>query len=501
MRRALDRVEDTADPYMRVRLYWSMARLAHAEGRESVALDERSQGDRAPAGDRRHVPSRPRTHPRGVHHARARRPRRRRPAPRPGRAVPRHVADAAGPVRDHDAARPSRARSAARPTCAIALATRAVELSGDDAPVDRGVALAALGEALSLTADATGAGDAYAEAVELLEGQGRWRHGGDDRSRLGPHAASGRPRGRGARRARSRRCPRHARDARRRARRALTLELAVRPRGPYSLAPLRAPRKRRDAHVPRRALHGPARRRRTAGARAGLAVARRHRDDPGGVAAGSRAAAVDPRARRRPLRLSARGTRRSDARPCRSHAPRAPPAARRDRGAGAAARVLRPADRGEARPADGADDHPHDLPGRPRAAAPRADDAELAALAPSKLRALGLHTRRGASLVRLCRTIELERLHDVETAGRRGAARARTRPRPVVGRRRLPRKGSAGTTTGSSATSASIKLLRALRGRPVEGWETAELLEPYGEWAGIASMYLLAGHSRGLLAA
>ncbi|MDX6526372.1 MAG: hypothetical protein QOI43_1883, partial [Gaiellales bacterium] len=46
-----------------------------------------------------------------------------------------------------------------------------------------------------------------------------------------------------------------------------------------------------------------------------------------------------------------------------------------------------------------------------------------------------------------------------------------------------------------------VKLLRDLRGRPVEGWETAELLEPYGEWAGIASMYLLAGHSRGLLAA
>jgi 3-methyladenine DNA glycosylase/8-oxoguanine DNA glycosylase len=44
-----------------------------------------------------------------------------------------------------------------------------------------------------------------------------------------------------------------------------------------------------------------------------------------------------------------------------------------------------------------------------------------------------------------------------------------------------------------------IKLLRALRGRRVEGWETAELLEPYGEWAGLASMYMLAGFGRGLL--
>ena len=43
------------------------------------------------------------------------------------------------------------------------------------------------------------------------------------------------------------------------------------------------------------------------------------------------------------------------------------------------------------------------------------------------------------------------------------------------------------------------KLLSAMRGRWVEGWETAELLEPYGEWAGLASVYLLAGHSRGLV--
>lgn len=39
VRRALDRVSETGDPYMRVRLYWSIARLAHTEGRESVALE------------------------------------------------------------------------------------------------------------------------------------------------------------------------------------------------------------------------------------------------------------------------------------------------------------------------------------------------------------------------------------------------------------------------------------------------------------------------------
>jgi transcriptional regulator with XRE-family HTH domain len=38
VKRALDLVQDSGDPYMRVRLYWSMARLAHTQGRESVAL-------------------------------------------------------------------------------------------------------------------------------------------------------------------------------------------------------------------------------------------------------------------------------------------------------------------------------------------------------------------------------------------------------------------------------------------------------------------------------
>jgi 3-methyladenine DNA glycosylase/8-oxoguanine DNA glycosylase len=38
-----------------------------------------------------------------------------------------------------------------------------------------------------------------------------------------------------------------------------------------------------------------------------------------------------------------------------------------------------------------------------------------------------------------------------------------------------------------------VKLLSRLRGRRVEGWETAELLEPYGEWAGLASVYMLSG--------
>ena len=44
-----------------------------------------------------------------------------------------------------------------------------------------------------------------------------------------------------------------------------------------------------------------------------------------------------------------------------------------------------------------------------------------------------------------------------------------------------------------------IKLCTALHGRRAEPEDTAELLARYGEWQGLASMYLLAGFARGLL--
>jgi 3-methyladenine DNA glycosylase/8-oxoguanine DNA glycosylase len=125
---------------------------------------------------------------------------------------------------------------------------------------------------------------------------------------------------------------------------------------------------------------------------------------------------------------------------------------------------------------------------------------ELGALAPSRLRALGLHGRRSAALVRLCRSVELERLHDQPTGA-------------IV--RRLDRERGLGPWSigvvcleglgrfdhGLVGDLGLVKLLRALRGRRVEGWETAELIEPYGEWSGLASVYLLAGFSRGLIRA
>jgi 3-methyladenine DNA glycosylase/8-oxoguanine DNA glycosylase len=124
--------------------------------------------------------------------------------------------------------------------------------------------------------------------------------------------------------------------------------------------------------------------------------------------------------------------------------------------------------------------------------------AVLGAVAPFDLRRLGLHERRGAALVRLCRGLELERLHDLPTHA-------------VV--RRIERERGLGPWSagvvcieglgrfdyGFVGDLGLVKLLRALRGREVEAWETAELLEPYGEWAGLAGVYLLRGFARGLI--
>jgi 3-methyladenine DNA glycosylase/8-oxoguanine DNA glycosylase len=123
---------------------------------------------------------------------------------------------------------------------------------------------------------------------------------------------------------------------------------------------------------------------------------------------------------------------------------------------------------------------------------------DLAALAPSQLRAWGLHTRRAASLVRLCRTIELERLHDVPTAT---VAQRLDRERGLgpwsIGVVCL--EGLGRYDYGLVGDLGLVKLLRELRGREVDLWETAELLEPYGQFKGLASMYMLAAYTRGLL--
>ena len=124
--------------------------------------------------------------------------------------------------------------------------------------------------------------------------------------------------------------------------------------------------------------------------------------------------------------------------------------------------------------------------------------AALRTLSPAELRRLGLHARRGATLVRLCRSLDLDRLRDL--------------PAPIVAARLGRERGLGPWSIGVVALEGLgrydlglvgdlglIRLLSAIRGRRVEGWETEELLAPYGEWAGLAGVYLLSAWARGLL--
>jgi 3-methyladenine DNA glycosylase/8-oxoguanine DNA glycosylase len=124
--------------------------------------------------------------------------------------------------------------------------------------------------------------------------------------------------------------------------------------------------------------------------------------------------------------------------------------------------------------------------------------AALAAFATAELRRLGLHARRAATLVRLCSSIDLERLRTLSTAA---AAERLGRERGLgpwsVGVICL--EGLGRPERGLARDLGLIKLCSVLRGRWVEAWETDELLEPYGDWAGLASVYLLLGFGRGLL--
>jgi AraC family transcriptional regulator, regulatory protein of adaptative response / DNA-3-methyladenine glycosylase II len=123
----------------------------------------------------------------------------------------------------------------------------------------------------------------------------------------------------------------------------------------------------------------------------------------------------------------------------------------------------------------------------------------LRRLSPARLTACGLATSRAAALTRLVRTVDLESLR-AEPSDR------------VVGR--LTRERGVGPWTvgvialqglgrydvGLVSDLGLVKLFASVRGRwPEQPTETAELLAPYGEWRGLASVFLLAGFSRGLV--
>jgi 3-methyladenine DNA glycosylase/8-oxoguanine DNA glycosylase len=126
------------------------------------------------------------------------------------------------------------------------------------------------------------------------------------------------------------------------------------------------------------------------------------------------------------------------------------------------------------------------------------DCETLGRVSPTELRRRGLGMRRGASLVRICRSLELERLRALPSdASAERLLRERGLGPWSVGVVFL--EGLGRYDRGLVADLGLVKLLSALRGRWVEGWETTELLEPYGEWAGLASVYLLNAFAKGLV--
>jgi 3-methyladenine DNA glycosylase/8-oxoguanine DNA glycosylase len=121
----------------------------------------------------------------------------------------------------------------------------------------------------------------------------------------------------------------------------------------------------------------------------------------------------------------------------------------------------------------------------------------LARLSPAELVRCGLAGSRAATLTRLTRTLDLEKLKVTP-----GTALARLRRERGVGPWTvgvIALQGLGRYDAGLVADLALVKLLASLRGRWPEPEETAELLEPYGEWQGLASVFLLQGFKRGLI--
>jgi 3-methyladenine DNA glycosylase/8-oxoguanine DNA glycosylase len=124
--------------------------------------------------------------------------------------------------------------------------------------------------------------------------------------------------------------------------------------------------------------------------------------------------------------------------------------------------------------------------------------ADLARYSPAQLARLGLGARRAGALIRICRGLELERL--------------KTQPTSAVVARLTRERGLGPWSVGLVCVEGLgryeyglfrdlglAKLASALWGRWVEPEESDELLAPYGEWSGLASVYLLAGFARGLI--
>jgi DNA-3-methyladenine glycosylase II len=113
-------------------------------------------------------------------------------------------------------------------------------------------------------------------------------------------------------------------------------------------------------------------------------------------------------------------------------------------------------------------------------------------LAPAELARDGLAARKATALVRVSREWDLERLHGVGTES--AAIRIeRERGLGPWSAGMICLYGLGRFERGLVGDLGLVKLCSALRGRCADADDTRELLEPYREWAGLASVYLLVG--------
>jgi len=174
VREALGRVHDTEDSYMRVRLYWSLARVAHAENRPGLALSNARRAIALLEATEDTI-NLARAHllAASISITRA-----------DPEAASRHLDDAehllgtAPSFADTAMLGVKRAQVAALRgdgAAAAELARAALAAIGDELAEERGAAYFALGDGLALAGAHDDANDAYGRAVELLEERHQWR--------------------------------------------------------------------------------------------------------------------------------------------------------------------------------------------------------------------------------------------------------------------------------------------------------------------------------------
>jgi len=121
----------------------------------------------------------------------------------------------------------------------------------------------------------------------------------------------------------------------------------------------------------------------------------------------------------------------------------------------------------------------------------------VARMSPAELTGCGLTASRAATLTRLARTLDFEALKTTPNTALARLRRERGIGPWTVGVISL--QGLGRYDTGLVADLGLVKLLASLRGRWPDPAETLELLEPYAEWKGLASVFLLAGFKRALI--